>query len=66
MTYRTWQQQVNDTLAWGISLMFVGLMFGLMRLLITKTVEPEKETPRLLPQVLIEGGEPIPVEFLGW
>jgi len=62
MDYRT-QQQMNDAIGFGMSLIFAGLMFGLARSLLFEAVKPEPEKPRLLPQVLIEGGEPVPSEF---
>ncbi len=76
MMYRTSQDQMNDVLAFGMSLMFMGLMLGLVRSLVSTALKPEKQTanllPRtektrgdqsLLPQVLIEGGELIPYQY---
>ena len=33
--YRTLQEQLNDILVFGMSLMFAGLMFGLVKSLLT-------------------------------
>jgi len=41
---------MNDVFAFGLALMFVGLMFGLMKSLVATALQPEKETPKLLPQ----------------
>jgi len=68
MDYRT-QQQMNDAISCGISLMFMGLMFELIRSLVFETLKPDKEKPKLLPQVLIEGGEPVSSQYrylTGW
>ena len=48
--YRTSQEQMNDVFAFGMALMFVGLMFGLMKSLVATALQLEKETPKLLPQ----------------
>ena len=48
--YRTAQEQMNDTLTFGMSLMFVGLMLGLVKSLLSTALETEKESPALLPQ----------------
>jgi len=53
--YRTSQEQMNDVFAFGMALMFVGLMFGLMKSLVTTALQPEKETPELLPQTERKG-----------
>jgi len=62
MDYRT-QQQMNDVIGFGMSLMFMGLMLGLVRTLLVKAIEPEEEKPELLPQVTVEGGEPVPSQY---
>jgi hypothetical protein len=41
---------MNDTLTFGMSLMFVGLMLGLVKSLLSTALETEKESPALLPQ----------------
>lgn len=48
VTYRTAQQQMNDVLTFGMSLMFMGLMFGLVKPLISTSLEPERKPSRLL------------------
>ena len=79
MEYRT-SQQMNDVIGFGMSLMFMGIMFGLVTSLIASSLKieqkprllphTEKETakrrqvePERLPQVLIEGGEPLPSQY---
>lgn len=60
---------MNDVFHYGISLMFMGLMLGLMRTLLVKALEPKEEKLELLPQVTIEGGEPMPYQYrylTGW
>jgi hypothetical protein len=67
MDYRT-QQQMNDAIGFGMAIMFMGLMLGLVRTLLFKAIE-EEEKLELLPQVAIEGGEPIPSQYrylTGW
>jgi hypothetical protein len=119
--YRTSQEQMNDVLAFGMSLMFMMVMFGLIKSLVTSVMRPERKyfpmteakkppvtvtcpicgkaievpeyssmtrtealrrhiqrehssrigltPPRLIPQVLIEGGEPVPSQYRyleGW
>jgi len=54
--YRTSQQQMNDVFAFGMALMFVGLMFGMVRSLVTVALQPEKKTPNLLPQTSRDTG----------
>jgi hypothetical protein len=47
----------------------MGLMLGLIRSLVIETLKPEREKPELLPQVTIEGGEPVPYRYRylsGW
>ncbi len=83
--YRTSQDQMSDVLAFGMSLMFMMVMFGLVKSLVFATLKPEREsskllpqtvgqgisqgTPRrpptseMLPQLLIEGGEPVPAQY---
>ena len=68
MDYRI-QQQMNDAIGFGMSLMFFGLMFGLVGSLLSETLRPRQEKPKFLPQVLIEGGEPVSSQYrylLGW
>ena len=68
MDYRT-QQQMNDAIGFGMAIMFMGLMLGLIRSLVIETLKPEREKPELLPQVTIEGGEPVPSQYRylsGW
>jgi hypothetical protein len=68
MDYRT-QQQMNDAIGFGMAIMFMGLMLGLVRTLLVKAIEPEEKKPELLPQVTIEGGEPVPSQYrylTGW
>lgn len=48
--YRTSQEQMNEIFAFGMALIFAGLMFGLMKSLVSTASQPEKETPKLLPQ----------------
>ncbi len=47
--YRTSQQQMNDVMGFGMSLMFMGVMLGLVRSLMIGSLESE-ERPRLLTQ----------------
>jgi len=61
MYYRTAQEQMNDILAFGMSIMFVGLMLGLVKSLLLSEVEAEKESPALLPQT----SEAIPTKRYG-
>ncbi len=64
--YRTSQDQMNDVLAFGMSLMFMMVMFGLVKSLVFATLKPErgeKSPLKMLPQVLIEGGEPVPSQY---
>jgi len=44
--YRTYQDQMNDALAFGMSLMFAALMFGLAKSLVRDALEPEKRPAR--------------------
>ena len=48
--YRTAQEQMNDILTFGMSIMFVGLMLGLVKSLLSTTLETERESPALLPE----------------
>jgi antirestriction protein ArdC len=48
--YQTAQEQMSDILAFGMSLMFVGLMLGLVKPLLSTALETERESPALLPQ----------------
>jgi len=48
--YRTAQEQMNDILAFGMSLIFAGLMFGLVKSLLSSALESGRESPALLPQ----------------
>jgi len=59
--YRTLQEQMNDILAFGMSLMFAGLMFGLVKSLLTSELKSEKESPVFLPQT----GEVTPAKRYG-
>ena len=43
MTYRPAQQQMNDLFSFGMSLMFMGIMFGLLKSLVTSTMRPERK-----------------------
>ncbi len=67
VTYQTPQQQMNDVVAFGMSIMFMGIMFGLLRSLVIEALKPEKESPELMPQTMlpqvIEGGEPVPPQY---
>ena len=66
MTYRTDQEQMNDFAAFAMSLLCLGVMFGMVRSLTSK---PGKEPSDLLPQLLIEGGEEVPARYkdlAGW
>ena len=60
--YRTAQEQMNDTLAFGMSLMFAALMFGMVRSLLYSALQPEKGATELLPQTekkyITEGQRP--------
>jgi len=58
--YRTAQEQMNDTLAFGMSLMFVGLMLGLVKSLLSTALETGK-APALLPQT----SEDVPAKRYG-
>jgi hypothetical protein len=69
MVYRTYQDQMNDVLGFGMSLMFMGLMLGLVKSLVADALEAGEKSPKLLPQVLIKGGEPLLAQFrdlIGW
>ncbi|MDD4984670.1 MAG: ArdC-like ssDNA-binding domain-containing protein [Dehalococcoidales bacterium] len=75
--YRSSQQQMNDVFAFGLSLMFMGLMLRLMKSLVLDTLQAGQEHPglmpqtsrkkamerQLLPQVLSESGERIPTQY---
>jgi len=50
MYYRTAQEQMSEILAFGMSLMFAGLMLGLVKSLLSDALESETESPALLPQ----------------
>ncbi len=68
MDYRT-QQQMNDIFSFGVSLMFMGIMFGLVRTLLTGALKPGEDKQELLPQVTAENGEPVPYQYrylAGW
>src|SRR3989304_886161 len=41
--YRTSQQQINDVLAFGMSFMFMMVMFGLLKSLVISTMKPERK-----------------------
>jgi len=73
---------MNDVFAFGMALMFVGLMFGLMKSLISGSLESE-EKPKLLPQtspdvdwknangpkgkwVAIINGYPLTIEYVSY
>ncbi len=63
------QQQMNDAIGFGMAIMFMGLMLGLIRSLVMETLKAEREKPELLPQVTVEGGEPVPSQYrylVGW
>ncbi len=67
--YRTYQDQMNDVLAFGMSLMFMGLMLGLVKSLVADALEAGEESLNLFPQVLIENGESVPSQYrylIGW
>ena len=58
---------MNDVLAFGMSLLFLGAVLGTMKSLVEP--KPETETPELLLQVTIEGGERMPGQYrylAGW
>jgi len=59
--YRTSQQQMSDVIGFGMSLMFIGLMLGLVKSLITASLESEVQ-PSYLPQT---GKEPEPLKKYG-
>jgi len=61
MYYRTAQEQMNDILTFGMPLMFMMVMFGLMKSLVSDTFRPES-LPGLLPQIIPsrDGKEPTP------
>ncbi|MBI4295873.1 MAG: hypothetical protein HY667_02010, partial [Chloroflexi bacterium] len=59
--YRTSQQQMSDVIGFGMSLMFIGLVFGLVRSLISGSLESE-ERPSYLPQT---EKEPEPLKGYG-
>jgi len=68
MDYRA-QQQLNDVCNFGMSMMIMGLILGLTRMLLSNALEPRTDKPRLLPQVTIEGGESVPNAYrylCGW
>lgn len=48
--YQTSQQQMNDAFAFGMAMMFVGLMFGMVGSLVKGAMEPEGPTITALPQ----------------
>jgi len=48
--YRTNKQQINDVLAFGMAIVFVGLMFGMVRSLLSSALKSETEDLMLLPQ----------------
>jgi hypothetical protein len=57
---RTQQEQTNDIVAFGMAIMFMGIMLGLFRSLVMEALKPEKQPPELplLPQAIPE--VPIP------
>jgi len=75
--YRSSQQQMNDIFVFGMSIMFMGLMLGLMKSLVLDTMTAGEKRLRLtpqtsrkkaverqfLPQVLSESGERIPLQY---
>ncbi len=48
MDYRTSQQQMNDVIGFGMSLMFMGIMFGLVTSLIASSLKTEQKSRPLL------------------
>jgi predicted nucleic acid-binding Zn ribbon protein len=48
--YQTYQDQMNDVMAIGMSLLAVTFFFGLLRSVVSAVMEPEREPRRLLPQ----------------
>lgn len=75
--YRPYQQQMSDVFAFGMSLMFMGLMLGLMKSMVLDNLVAGDERPKLmaqtgskktverplLPQVLSDGGERVPYRY---
>ena len=41
--YRTSQQQMNDILSFGMSIMFMAVIFGMVRSLVISTMKPERK-----------------------
>lgn len=77
VTYRSSQQQMSDIFAFGMSLMFMGLMFGLIKSMVSGTMVTREERPKFMPQTsrekaeersllspdFIEGGERVPSQY---
>jgi hypothetical protein len=76
--YRTAQQQTYDIFAFAMSLLFMGLMFSLVKSLAVNEFEPEESSAKLLPRTIkgnvdkkvrfksvssIDEGEPVPSRY---
>ena len=48
--YQTYQDRMNDVMAFGLSLLAVTLFFGLLKSVVSSVMEPEREPRRVLPQ----------------
>ena len=46
--YRAQQEQTNDIVAFGMAIMFMGIMLGLFRSLVMEALKPEKQSPELM------------------
>ncbi len=68
MDYRP-QQQMNDAWSFALSLMFMGLLLGPVKTLLSKAFGAEEEKPQLVARIAVEGGEPLPYQYrylLSW
>ena len=48
--YRSLQDQMNNVLGFGMSFLFLGIMFGIVKSFVSISLEPEEESPGLIPQ----------------
>lgn len=49
--YRSLQEQINDILTFGMSILSMGFVCVMVKTLMSAVLEPEKESPKLLPQL---------------
>jgi len=63
VSYQHPQQQTNDVIAFGVSLIFAAFALGVVKSLASPLLEPETKATRLQPQLSIEGGEALPPQY---